>query len=200
MRNIAVFGGSFNPVHNGHIALAQKMRDKFSLEEIILIPTFQTPLKDNTPMVSPEHRLNMLRIAFKDIDYVSISDIEIERQGNSYTVDTLSEIVKKYPDDKLHIIVGADAFMQLPLWRFPEIIFRLAKVLTIARDSVDYEMILNRAYEYENVYNAECGVIKDPVSDLSSTKVRNAIKAGKDTKQYLPKAVSEYIKEQKFYG
>ena len=143
MRNIAVFGGSFNPVHNGHIALAQKMRDKFSLDEIILIPTFQTPLKDNTPMVSPEHRLNMLRLAFKSIDYVQVSDIEIKREGKSYTVDTLSEIVKKYPDDKLHFIVGADAFMQLPLWRFPEIIFRLAKVLTIARDSVDYEMVLN---------------------------------------------------------
>ena len=200
MRNVAIFGGSFNPVHNGHIALAQRMKEAFSLDEVIIIPTFETPLKDNTPMVSSCHRFNMLTLAFAGIDFVTISDIEIIRKGKSYTVDTLSELSKAYSNDKLHFIVGADAFVQLPQWRSPEEIFKLAKVLTIARDALDFEILQSKEEEYKLKYNAECGILNEPVSDISSTKVRNLIKEGKSTEGFLPTVVAEYIKEQGFYG
>lgn len=200
MRNVAIFGGSFNPVHNGHIALVQRMKDAFSLDEVIVIPTFETPLKDNTPMVSSSHRFNMLTLAFTDIDFITISDIEIMRQGKSYTVDTLGELSKVYSNDKLHFIVGADAFVQLPQWRSPEEIFKLAKVLTIARDALDFEILQSKAEEYKLKYNAECGILNEPVSDISSTKVRKLIAEGKSTKGFLPTVVADYIKEQGFYG
>lgn len=200
MRKVAVFGGSFNPVHNGHIALVERMKEEFSLNEIIIIPTYVTPLKDNTPMVSPYHRLNMLKLAFEDKSYVSVSDIEIVREGKSYSVDTLREIRKSYPEDSLYFIVGADSFMQLPLWKSPEDIFSIAHILTISRDDLDYEELLQRANEYENKYNARCSVLPNSVSEVSSTKVRNKISEKVSVKDLIPQRVSEYIKEQGLYG
>ena len=115
MTNAAMFGGSFNPVHNGHVELLERMIFEFHLDKVLVIPTNVTPLKDNSFMAAAEDRLAMCRLAFSHVPAIEVSDMEITREGKSYTVDTLKMLKEKYADAKLHLIVGADAFLQLPL-------------------------------------------------------------------------------------
>ncbi len=200
MSKVAMFGGSFNPVHIGHKALVLRMIEEFCLDTVYVIPTYCTPLKDNTPMITPQHRLNMCRITFADVPKVSVSDTEILRKGKSYTVDTLKEIHTKHPDDELFLIVGADSFMQLPLWHNVSEIFSLATVLTIARGEVDYTELTAQKSRLESEYGAKAFVIREPVVQVSSTQIRNLISADKSFSHLLSQGVSEYIMESGLYG
>ncbi len=195
-----MFGGSFNPVHKGHKALVLRMIEEFSLDTVYVIPTFCTPLKDNTPMVTPQHRLNMCRLTFADVPQVTVSDAEILREGKSYTVDTLSEIRSNHPDDDLFLIVGADSFMQLPLWHKAEEIFSLATVLTIARGEFDYSELSVQKQTLELKFGARAFVVKEPVVQVSSTQIRKLISTGKHFSHLLSEGVSEYILESGLYG
>ena len=195
-----MFGGSFNPVHEGHKALVLRMIEGFSLDTVYVIPTFCTPLKDNTPMITPSHRLNMCKLAFADVDRVVVSDIEIIRQGKSYTVDTLCEISKLHPDDELFLIVGADSFMQLPLWFKAEEIFQKATILTIARGEVDCQKLLAQKALLHNEFNAKAFVLEEPVVQVSSTQIRNLIATDGDFSRLLCKEVCEYIRRNGLYG
>lgn len=194
-----MFGGSFNPVHEGHKALVLRMIEEFSLDKVYVIPTFCTPLKDNTPMLSPEHRLNMCRLAFSDVPKVFVSDLEICREGKSYTVDTLGEIRLMHPDDDLFLIVGADSFMQMTQWYKAEEIFRIATVLTISRGEVDYQKLLVQKAVLQNNYSANSYVLEEPVVQVSSTQVRNLISADGDFTRLLSEQVSEYIRRNGLY-
>lgn len=200
MSAVAMFGGSFNPVHSGHKAMLLRMIEEFSLDTVYVIPTFCTPLKDNTPMITPEHRLNMCRIAFSDVPSVTVSDMEIVRQGKSYTADTLRELYSIHQGDELYLIVGADSFMQLPRWHNVGEILSLATVLTIARGEYDYNELLIQKDLLESQYNAKAFVIKEPVIQVSSTQIRTLISDKKDFTHLLPDGVSDYIKESGLYG
>lgn len=194
-----MFGGSFNPVHLGHKALLLRMIEEFSLDKVYVIPTFCTPLKDNTPMVTPFHRLNMCRLTFEDLPMVVVSDLEILREGKSYTVDTLSEIRTMHPDDELFLIVGADSFLQLPLWYKAEKIFQNATILTIARGEVDYQKLLVQKDMLQHKWKAKAFIIEKPVIQVSSTQIRNLISTDGDFDCLLCKQVSEYIKRNGLY-
>ena len=128
MSRVAMFGGSFNPVHLGHTGIVSRMVEEFDLDKVYVVPTYSTPLKDNTPMLSPNHRIEMCKLAFADMDSVLVSDIEISRQGKSYTVDTLKELKELHPDDELFLIIGADSFLQLRLWYNVASIFDIATI------------------------------------------------------------------------
>lgn len=176
------------------------MISSFNLDKVIVVPTFDTPLKDNTPMVSPEHRLNMCRLAFIGVDNVEISDIEILRKGKSYTVDTLKEFKNIYPDDDLFLIIGADSFLQLRLWRDVQSIFKLAAILTVVRGEV-FHAELNIAKEYyESTFGARVYISREPICKLSSTEIRNAVNNHKPFTHFLEEKVSEYIIENGLYG
>ncbi len=195
-----MFGGSFNPVHLGHKALVNRMIEEFSLDTVYVVPTYCTPLKDNTPMITPQHRLNMCKLTFADVSKVTISDTELLREGRSYTVDTLKEIRIKHPDDELFLIVGADSFMQLPLWYNVSEIFSLATVLTIARGEFDYSELISQKNELETDFGAKAFVVKEPVMQISSTQIRNLISADDEFSHLLSEGVSEYIARNELYG
>lgn len=200
MSKIAMFGGSFNPVHLGHTGLVARMLKQFELDKVYVIPTFSTPLKDNTPMLSPIHRLNMCKLAFEDFKKVSVSDIEILREGKSYTVDTLKELSIIHPQSELFLIIGADSFMQLPLWYEAERIFSLATVLTVSRDDIDADALSSTKALYEQKYNAKVLIVKDPIAPVSSTLIRNAVKNKEEYKHLLPVKVSDYIMKNSLYA
>ncbi len=200
MGKIGVFGGSFNPVHLGHTGIVERMINTFHLSKVVVIPTFNTPLKDNTPMLSPMHRFKMCELAFEGIENVSVSDIEIEREGKSYTVDTLKYLKAIYPDDELCLIIGADSFLQLRLWRDVATIFEIATVLTVVRGEVFLKELLNCKEYYENEYNAKIFISEEPICRISSTDVRNSIIKKKPFAHLLPKKVSDYIIEKGLYG
>ena len=135
----AIYGGSFNPIHLDHIALCRQIKNEFSLDRVILIPTSKTPLKDNSYLVSDEHRLNMCRLAAADDDFIEVSDIEIQRKGLSYTSDTIAQL--KNDEDELFLIVGADMFMTLEKWHDFKYIFENVTVLTIPRGEKPFDLV-----------------------------------------------------------
>lgn len=199
MKKIAMFGGSFNPVHLGHTGLVDRMLSMFELDKVYVIPTFSTPLKDNTPMLPPLHRLNMCRLAFEDMANVDVSDIEILREGKSYTSDTLQCLSKLHPHSELYLIIGADSFMQLPLWHEADRIFETATILTVTRDEIDATELNFAKSEYEKKYNGKIFIVNDPIAPVSSTIIRNAIKNKTEYKHLLPQKVSDYIEANGLY-
>ncbi len=199
MKKVAMFGGSFNPVHLGHTGLVARMIEQFGLDKVYVIPTFSTPLKDNTPMLPPLHRLNMCRLAFDGVLKAEVSDMEILREGKSYTSDTLQNLSNLHPHSELYLIIGADSFMQLPLWHEAQSIFDIATILTVTRDEIDTSLLNTTRIEYEQKYNAKIFIVKDPIAPISSTLIRNAIKNKEEYKHLLPVRVSDYIKMNGLY-
>ena len=129
-----VFGGTFNPVHKGHIMLAEYCMDSVGLDRIIMIPTAVPPHKISKNLASENDRLNMCELACKGKKNFSVSDIEIKRQGKSYTYETVTQLKEIYPDDHLYTIMGADMFLTLDRWKNPKIIFEKSSIITIPRD------------------------------------------------------------------
>ncbi|MGN0452694.1 MAG: nicotinate-nucleotide adenylyltransferase [Ruminococcus sp.] len=200
MRRVAMFGGSFNPVHLGHIKVACEVIERFCLDRLYIIPTAVTPLKDNSHMATADDRLEMCRLAFKDIDKVNVLDIEIKRQGESFTVDTVEELLKADSDMCFHIVVGGDSFEQLPLWHRAEDIFSLAKIIAVARDEVDAMRLSSLAQTYKEKYSATVLIIENSLSLISSTKVRASVSDGGDFSSLVSSDVADYIVKNKLYG
>lgn len=195
---IALYGGSFNPVHLGHKKLARLVIDEFSLDKLIVMPTYSTPLKDNSDFADSMHRLNMCRIAFSDINEVEVSDMEIQRKGNSYTYLTLCSLKEIYLNDDLFLVVGADMFMTLHEWKNPKEIFSLSKVIVINRNSEN----INLESQKKKLSEMGCQAIiyDNTVYDVSSTEIRKKLRHGKDVSFLLDSQVYEYIKNNNLYG
>jgi nicotinate-nucleotide adenylyltransferase len=123
MSKVGIFGGTFDPIHHGHLITAQSVREIRNLDKIIFIPSFISPHKSDVISVSPEHRLKMLKLAVEGVDFFEVSDYEINREGISYTIDTLKEFKKKY--DELEFIIGYDNIFKFHSWKEPDQIILL---------------------------------------------------------------------------
>ena len=196
---LAMFGGSFDPVHKNHVSLCETMIDKIGLDKVIVFPAACSPFKKGT-QTEDFHRLNMCRLAFENCDKVEISDFETKRGGKSYTIDTLRFLNTEYKDSELYLITGADAFLTLDKWYKAEEIFCLAHILTVVRDDDRIDSLKAKAEELKSEFNARCTLISTPVGSVSSTKVREALKSGSDVGLFLQDNVLKYIKENGLYG
>lgn len=198
-RKIAMFGGSFNPVHNAHTDFAQKVIKAFNLDELYIMPTFSSPHKTEEGMASPFDRLKMCEIAFKNIDKAVVSDIEIKRSGKSFTCDTLKQLKAMYPDDTLYLVMGADMFVTLLKWRNPLEIFAMAEIITFPRDNDGYQVLTEYSQKYKS-YGAVSHILNEPVFMLSSTEIRNNIHNKEFVLNNLNPDVCKYIAENNLYG
>ncbi len=195
---IAMFGGSFNPVHIGHVKLVEAVLNEFSLDKVIIMPTYHTPLKDNSQFADSEHRYNMCRIAFSGNSRVEVSDLEIKRRGNSYTYMTLNSIKELYSEGELYLVVGADMFLGIQTWKNPSEIFKLATLIAVPRDCNDDKL----KSHYDNVLRkmgCKAEFMSHDIMSVSSTMVREALKNGVYPKNFLDKRVYEYITENGLY-
>lgn len=199
MMKIGIFGGTFNPIHNGHILLSEYCKKQVELDKIILIPSYMPPHKTNYDLVSEKHRFNMCNIACMDLIGYEVSDIEITRKGKSYTCDTLTSLKKTYSDDELYLIVGADMFLTLDQWKNPEIIFAKSKIITIPRDSSDFEVLTHFYVKRLKPMGAEAIILENPVSSISSTFIRNNIENFSFINSFINKNVYEYIVKNNLY-
>lgn len=197
--NIGIFGGAFNPVHNGHINLAKNYADSLNLHKVIFIPTAVPPHKTSENLASGEDRFNMLEIALDD-ERFEVSDIEFKRQGKSYTYDTLIQLKKFYPDDNFYLIIGADQFLDFNSWYRWQDIIKMAVLCTSAReDEFEKKRILD--------FSGQLGLTEDkfylsdyPVYKLSSSEIREKIRSGQDIKGLVPGGVRQYIIEKGLYS
>lgn len=191
---IGIFGGAFNPVHNGHLALAQQYKKELNLDKIIYIPTANPPHKTSSGLIAGEDRIAMLKLVVGNDE---ISDIEFNRQGKSYTYLTLQELKEVYPNDELFLIIGSDQFYYFENWYEFEGIMELATVVTGAREENEYQNMLEYKKEHKSL---EKVIISSfDVVEISSSKIRDMIKNGEDISSVVPTAVTEYIKEHKLY-
>lgn len=199
MSRIGILGGTFNPIHNGHIQMAKYSHDAAKLDKVILMPTFVPPHKESTNLVSCEHRLNMCRLACLNLPYAEVSDFEIKLEGKSYTYRTLELLKSQNKNDEFFFIVGADMFLSMQNWKNPEIIFELATVIAIPRDEDSVSQLSNH---YENVLKKMCAkaiVLKDSVLTVSSTYIRDNIDNQSALQSLIDSRVYNYIKENNLY-
>ena len=197
-RKIAVYGGSFNPIHNAHIAIAQAFIKKIKPDKLLLIPTNDPPHKSNPNMAKADDRAEMCRCAVKDIKKAEVCDIELKRGGKSYTVDTLKELEQIYPDSEFYLIMGEDMFVSLLDWRQPEEIFKLAVICTVARGGGS----ITKLYEMDEKYKAMGAntiVLDLKKSDTSSTMIRQAVFEDKSISKYVCEDVERYIYSHYLY-
>lgn len=196
---LAMFGGSFDPVHNDHVSLCKQMISLFRLDKVIVFPAACSPFKKEA-QTADYHRLNMCKLAFNAVKKAEVSDYEISKGGKSYTVDTLEFLKRTYPDCEIYLITGADAFLSLPDWHRAEDIFSLAHILTVVRNGDGAEVLKKAADEFSKCYDARISLVTAPVGSLSSTEIRNMLaKKDESVMEYLPSAVWKYIKENGLY-
>lgn len=196
---IALFGGSFNPIHLGHIKLADAVKNQFNIDNIILMPAGVSPHKDNSNFVSSQHRYNMCKLAVRGKSKIEVSDLEIKKQGRSYSYLTLNSLKEIYPNDDIYMIVGGDMYLTLQDWKEPQQIFSLASLIAVPRNDMDYEILLNHS-KYLEKFNAKSYIMKDTVMDISSTQIRDKIQNNEDVSDFLDEKVLKYINKYHLYG
>lgn len=197
---IGILGGTFDPVHIGHMNLAAGSLAVLGLRRLMLMPTFRPPHKDASGAASAADRLNMCRIAAVSVPGVEVSDAEIRRGGASYTFDTLTQLSAELPGARLVFIMGADMFLSLETWRnFPGIA-RLSELCAAARHEGELPRLGQYARMLQEKYGACCRVENIPVTDVSSTQVRNIIASGGDPSALLPPGVYDYIVSRGLYS
>lgn len=190
MARVGILGGTFDPPHNGHIAIARAALDQLRLSKIIFVPARIQPHKVMTITAPAEARINMLRLALDRDGAFEISDIELRRAGPSYTVDTLEELRKQRPFDDLFLIIGADNVSEIETWHDPGRIFELVTVAAANRPN----FTPSGKYMHAIVY------FSMPPTDISSTEIRERIVTGRPISDMLPPEIEEYIKENGLYS
>ncbi len=201
MKKIGIMGGTFNPIHNGHLFLAENAYEQMGLDEILFMPSNHPPHKDSHEIVSREHRKAMVHLAIRDNPHFSLSTLEFEREGTTYTADTLTILNREQPDNKFYFIVGADSFFALQDWKNPKLILNLCTMLVFGRDQVEKaKMMRHLAYLTTIFPEAKIRILDMPTIQISSEMIRERIASRKSIRYYVPKDVMTYINEHHLYS
>lgn len=194
-----IFGGAFNPVHNGHLTLAKSYYDSLKLDKVLFVPTAVPPHKTSENLASCEDRINMTRLAVEDMCGFEVSDIEFRRQGKSYTYDTLLEIKKLYPQSELYLIIGADQFLSFHKWYRYKDVLSMVTICTSAReDGRERQAMLDYASGIPEMQGGYY-IADYPVIQLSSSEIRERLKNGESISSFVPEKVFKYICEKGLY-
>lgn len=199
-KNIGIMGGTFDPVHYGHLLIAEDIGDKFNLNKIIFIPSGMPPHKDNSGMVSVKDRFAMVCEAIKTNNRFEVSAIETERKGYSYTVDTLKQLKEIYKDDtELFLITGADVIPEIQTWKSYKELFALCQLITVMRPGYEKEKLDNQIQYLKSEYNARINLADSILIDISSTNIRQRLKQNRSIKYLVPESVETYIVKNGLY-
>lgn len=190
MSKVGIFGGTFDPIHLGHLITAQSVREIRNLDKIIFIPAFISPHKSEVKTSSPEDRLNMIKLSVNDISFFDYSDIEIKKGGVSYTVDTLRELKKQY--DELEFIIGYDNIFSFHTWKDPDEILKLTKIIVLKRKS-------SHPPPFKDEYYRQAVFVETRGIEISATDIRERVKNEMPINFLVPLNVMEYIYNHKLY-
>lgn len=206
--NIGLFGGTFNPIHYGHLRVAEEIRAMVNLEEIYFIPAFIPPHKENDNLIDPDHRFKMVELAIGDNSYFRCSDVEILRQGISYTIDTLEEFRDQYASKNLYFLVGNEIFHGIESWREYNRLFDLSNFIVYVRpgykkisDFIPSEIIgnyklLDEGNEMSIFTNEKSKlliILRVNSLNISSTTIRDLVKINQSVRYLVPDVVEQYI-------
>lgn len=194
-----IYGGTFNPIHKGHLHIVEAFRKGLGLDRVLLIPTRVPPHKAAPDLASPQDRFAMCQLAIQGQPWLELSDMEMRREGKSYTAETLEELSALYPQDQFYLLMGEDMFLTLGRWYRTETIFSLASVCTAPRSVHGMDALREKALEYTGTFHARCFLDHIPYLPISSTQVRQAVARGEDVASLVPEAVARYIRERGLY-
>lgn len=199
-KKVGIMGGTFNPIHFGHLLLAETAYQQFDLDEVLIMPTKNTYYKKMNNLVQAEDRVNMVKLAIEDNPHFVLSREELNRDGTTYTVDTLTRLTAQEPDSRFYFIMGADSLYHLESWREPQKILSMAVILVAGREGSGIGASLRSQKEYlENKFDADIRMLQSPVMEISSNDLRRRVREGRSIRYLLPKPVAEYIYENKLY-
>jgi nicotinate-nucleotide adenylyltransferase len=202
---IGVFGGSFDPVHDGHLIAAECAREQARLDQVLFMPAATPPHKPERILAAGRHRLEMLLLATGGNDAFAVSELELDRGGTSYTVDTLATLAAARPDDELVLLLGPDSLAGLPGWREPARIAALAEIVPVERDSLDDLPADAAAAGLTDLFGAEAVAamlarrVRMPAIGIRATELRAAVAAGASIRYRTPRAVERYIATHGLY-
>lgn len=188
---IAIFGGTFDPPHVGHLIIAEQAREQLGLDRVIFIPAFVPPHKKHGAIANPRERLTMTRLATRDSKAFVVSSMEVQRKGVSYTIDTVRELQKQFPDAEIFLIMGGDNFKLIETWKSSQEILRNTKIAIYRRAS----------HGRKRLTKPHKGVVelKGVFLDISSTIIRQRVHRGESIQYLVPAAVHSFIRASKLY-
>lgn len=199
MRKIGIMGGTFNPIHNGHLKLAGEAYGQIPLDEVLFMPSGRPYMKPEREVESAQVRAEMTKLAIRDIPYFTFSALEIGQQGNTYTYQTIERLREADPAAAYYFIVGADTLFQMPKWVFPERIFAGCTVAAAVRDDKTVDDIQAQAALLRKRYGADIILLQTSRMDISSSDIRRKAAAGESIAADVPKQVRLYIEERGLY-
>lgn len=199
MQKIGIIGGTFNPIHNGHLILAERAYWEYNLDKVIFIPAKVPPHKADMKITDASLRYEMTSLAIKDNPHFEVSDIELNLQGYSYTSQTLQLIHERYPEDKLYFIMGEDSLEDFSKWNRPDIICSLVTILVAGRDSDSTITVKQLIEHYRQMFNADIHILDTPEIMISSTAIREIIKDGASVRYCVPDTVIDFIDRNHLY-
>ncbi len=199
-KKIGIFGGSFDPVHYGHLIVAEQCREQAQLDSVVFIPANQSPLKSHGPIASARHRLEMLKLATTGNFSFFVDTIELDRPGLSFTIDTLRELHNRGTQDLFYFVVGSDALKDFAKWREPAEILRLAAPLLVARPGEVAALEVVRPFvSPARWHEIQHGRIESPLLEVSSSDIRRRVGSNRSIRYMTPRAVEVYIETNGLY-
>lgn len=199
-KKVGILGGTFDPIHIGHLMLAENARQICGLDKVLIMPSGCSYFKDPAKVTDTKHRVAMTELAIRSNDKFELSTIESDRSGNSYTYETLEELCKLNPDTRYYYIIGADTLFSIETWRKPEEIFNKCTIVCACRDSHTPDELKSKADDLKRRYDADITITDVPEVPVSSTMVRQLLSKGLNCRYYLDDKVIEYIKSNGLYG
>ena len=196
MKKIGLFGGTFNPVHNGHLNLLRQIQAEMQFDELLLIPSHIPPHKEVSDLASGKDRLQMLALAIEDMPEAGVCDIELHTSGKSYTIDTLRKLRRIFPTGEFYFIVGTDMLLTFDEWKQWRDILKLTYLVASGRNEGEYTSLVKKA---EELNRERIIVLQTEPFPVSSTEIRKKLKVGEDVSELLPPKVLRYIEQKRLY-
>jgi nicotinate-nucleotide adenylyltransferase len=195
MIRLGLFGGTFDPVHYGHLRTVDRAREELNLPRVLLLPNPSPPHKLRDPLTPYHHRKEMLRLALHEFPYLEMADFEEQAIGPAYTTDTVHRVITSLPSGprELWLIIGADSLLELPQWKDPEALFRDTKVAVLPRPGFALDQV-------DPKYLARVRILNTQLEDISATEIRRRVRSGEPVKGLLPASVQLYILTNKLYS
>ncbi|MBR6158992.1 MAG: nicotinate-nucleotide adenylyltransferase [Lachnospiraceae bacterium] len=199
LKKIGILGGTFNPIHTGHLILAQNALEWCGLDKVLIMPSGCSYLKDPDTIVKTRHRIEMTKLAIEDNPDFELSLIETEREGNSYTCDTLEILCRENPDVRYYYIIGEDTLFGMENWKDPHIIFAKSTIVCAQREGQPDDVLLSKVEYLKNKFNADIIIMDVPEVAVSSSMIRRLLSEGKSCRYYLNDKVANYIRENRLF-
>lgn len=199
-KKVGIFGGTFDPIHCAHLILAEHAWEQFQLDTVLLMPCAVPPHKEDREITSALHRSRMVQLAIEDNSHLKFSNFELEREGTTYTADTVQLLSKEHPECEYFFILGADSLFYIEKWYHPEQILEQIPILAAVRGNMEKEDLYRQIDSLKERYpSSQIELLDIPHIEISSTLIREHVRQGKTIKYYVPKDVEKYIYQQKLY-